>query len=206
MGSFSGSIPPCFVLSHNMSTINTTSNWLRFGAFLSPSSLSSIHWLLALATCPPATAHCPRQLVRFPDPVFIRAKYNVPTTNTRANWLCFGNSLTASPSSHSLATHCYWPLATRHSPLATRHSPLPPTTLPRWLLPDTDRRIAKTERGPISTSGPSISLCTEPGDSCTQIHPFLPTRRCSPVDRSLVAGGAPRQWLQACLPDTHRPQ
>src|SRR5271157_2027405 len=95
---------------------------------------------------------------------------------------------------------------TGHNSPATRHSPLPPTTLPRWLLPDTDRRIAKTERGPIWTSGPSISLCAEPGDSCAQIHPFLPTRRCSPVDRSLVAGGAPRQRLEACLPDTHRPR
>ena len=99
------------------------------------------------------------------------------------------------------------PLATRHSPLATRHSPLatplPPTTLPRWLLPDTDRRIAKTERGPISTSGPSISLCAEPGDSCPQINPFLPTRRCSPVDRSLVAEALNPSLLQACLPDGH---
>jgi hypothetical protein len=40
------------------------------------------------------------------------------------------------------------PLATRHSPLATRHSPLPPTTLPPWLLPDTDRRIVKVRTGP----------------------------------------------------------
>ena len=34
LGSFSCSIPPWFVLSHNISMINTTSNWLRFGAFL----------------------------------------------------------------------------------------------------------------------------------------------------------------------------
>jgi len=34
LGSFSCSIPPLFVLSHNMPTINTTSNWLRLGAFL----------------------------------------------------------------------------------------------------------------------------------------------------------------------------
>ena len=31
---FSCSIPPLFVLSHNISMINTTSNWLCFGAFL----------------------------------------------------------------------------------------------------------------------------------------------------------------------------
>jgi hypothetical protein len=34
MGSFSCSILRLFVLSHNISMINTTSNWLRFGAFL----------------------------------------------------------------------------------------------------------------------------------------------------------------------------
>ena len=143
MGSFSGSIPPYFVLSHNMSTINTTSNWLRFGAFLSlPVPCLRLHWPL---------------------------------------------------------TTVYWPLFTCHWPEFSRHSPLPPTTLPRWLLPGTDRRIAKTERGPISTSGPSISLCAEPGDSCAQINPFLPTRRRSPVDRSLVAKALnPSLFRRAC--------
>jgi len=34
LGSFSCSIPPSFVLSHNMPMINITSNWLRFNAFL----------------------------------------------------------------------------------------------------------------------------------------------------------------------------
>jgi hypothetical protein len=33
LASFSGSIPPSFALSHNMPVINTTSNWLRLGAF-----------------------------------------------------------------------------------------------------------------------------------------------------------------------------
>ena len=36
MGLFSGSIPPWFVLSHNITTINTTSNWLCSDAFPSP--------------------------------------------------------------------------------------------------------------------------------------------------------------------------
>ena len=35
---------------------------------------------------------------------------------------------------------------------------------------------------------------------------FFPTRRRPTVDHSLVAGGAQRQWLQACLPDGHKPQ
>ncbi len=65
------------------------------------------------------------------------------------------------------------------------------------------QRLPKTERALISTSGPSISLFTEPGDSCGQINPFLPTRRRPTVDHSLVAGGAQRHQLQACLPDGH---
>src|SRR5271165_2714083 len=35
----------------------------------------------------------------------------------------------------------------------------------------------KTERDPISTSGPSIQYVTEPGDSCGQINPFFLSRR-----------------------------
>ena len=36
LGLFSGSIPPWFVLSNNLSTINARAIWLCFGAFLSP--------------------------------------------------------------------------------------------------------------------------------------------------------------------------
>ena len=67
-----------------------------------------------------------------------------------------------------------------------------------YCLPPT-AQLPITERGPISTSEPSISLCTEPGDSCGQIHPFLPTRRRSPVDRSLVAKALnPSLFRHAC--------
>src|SRR5271157_871144 len=75
------------------------------------------------------------------------------------------------------------PLATVRPPHAPRRRPPEPArsgrtrTLPRWLLPATYREFPKTERGPISTSEPSISLCAEPGGFCRQIHPFLPTRR-----------------------------
>ena len=135
--------PPCFVLSHNMPMINTTSKLASFWRF----------------------------------------------------------SLTASTiSSPSLATVLV-PLATILAPLATTSQDPPPGYC---LTPTAE--LSKSERGPISTSGLSISLCAEPGDSCTQINPFLSTRRCSPVDRYLVAGGAPRQRLEACLPDAHRPQ
>src|SRR5208282_5833054 len=52
----------------------------------------------------------------------------------------------------------------------------------------------------------SIQYVTETGKSFGKINRFLPTRRRSPVHRSLVAGGAPRQRLEACLPDAHQPQ
>ncbi len=49
------SIPPSFVLSHNMQMINITSNWLRFGAFPSPLAPSlRIHWPLAIVLSPHA--------------------------------------------------------------------------------------------------------------------------------------------------------
>ncbi len=38
-----------------------------------------------------------------------------------------------------------------------------------YCLPPT-AQLPITERGPISTSEPSISLCAEPGDSCGQHH------------------------------------
>src|SRR5208337_5020752 len=57
LGMFSCSIPPSFVLSHNMSMINTTSNWLCSGAFHSPPVPSlSIRWPLVTFLSP----HVPR--------------------------------------------------------------------------------------------------------------------------------------------------
>ena len=100
--------------------------------------------------------HSPRaeNWVCFPArtaPLFVLSHY-VPMVNTTSNWLCFGPFL--SPPVPSLRIH--WPLTTGHYSRATRHSPLPPKTLPRWLLPATDRPIAKNRSDPISTSGPSI--------------------------------------------------
>src|SRR5271166_3130407 len=57
------------------------------------------------------------------------------------------------------------PLATVRPPHAPRRRPPEPArsgrtrTLPRWLLPATDRPIAKNRTDPISTSGSSISVC-----------------------------------------------
>ena len=57
LGLFSGSIPPWFVLSNNLSTTNTRAIWLCFGAFLSPPASSlQFHW--PLITILPS--HAPR--------------------------------------------------------------------------------------------------------------------------------------------------
>ena len=48
LGLFSGSIPPWFVLSNDLSTTNTRAIWLCLGAFLAPpASCLQFHWLLA---------------------------------------------------------------------------------------------------------------------------------------------------------------
>ncbi len=61
MGLFSCSIPPSFVLSHHVPMVNTTSNWLCFGAFLSPPVPSlRIHWPLTTGRCSRATGHYSR--------------------------------------------------------------------------------------------------------------------------------------------------
>jgi hypothetical protein len=71
-------------------------------------------------------------------------------------------------------------------------------TLPRWLLPATDRPIAKDRTGPGLDERPlSIQYVTEPGDPFGQFKVFLPARRRSTVDHSLAAGGARRHRLQA---------
>src|SRR5271157_1068440 len=130
------------------------------------------------------------------------------TTNTTSNWLRFGAFL--APPASSLRFH--WPLATDHHCHAPRPTPQGPACqvvrrpfLAGYCLTPT-AHLAKTERGPTSTSGPSFSLCAEPGDSIGQIHPVLPIRRRSPVGGSLLATGARGQWLQACLPDGYQPQ
>ena len=71
-GLFSCSIPPSFVLSHNMSMTNTMSNWLCFGAFHSPPvpSLLGIRWLLVTILSP----HAPRLTI-----VGVRSRCRAPS-------------------------------------------------------------------------------------------------------------------------------
>ena len=60
LGLISWSIPPSLVVSHNMSMINTTSNWLCFCSFpSSPVSSLRIHWPLTTGYCSRAMGHYP---------------------------------------------------------------------------------------------------------------------------------------------------
>src|SRR5271157_4240320 len=65
MGLFSGSIPPWFVLSNNLSTTNTRAIWLCSGAFLSPPApppsalLTAGHYPLVPRPTPHAPRHTP---------------------------------------------------------------------------------------------------------------------------------------------------
>ena len=63
-----------------------------------------------------------------------------------------------------------------------------------------------TATSAASCRTPLFLVCHRMDDSCGQIEPFFPTRRRPTVDHSLVPGGARRQWLQACLPNSHKPQ
>ena len=64
------------------------------------------------------------------------------------------------------------------------------------LTPTTD--LSKTERDPIATSGPTIPVWHQTGRSLRKKQSVCPGS--PPLDRSLTAGGAQRQSLQACLP------
>src|SRR5271157_5555460 len=89
----------------------------------------------------------------------------------------------------ALFSHRQLPLFafTGHYSLATRHYPSPSArpagsgrahTLPRWLLPDTDRRIDKDRAEPDLDDRPlSIQYVTESGDPFGKIKLFLATRR-----------------------------
>jgi len=94
-----------------------------------------------------------------------------------------------------------------HCSAAPRYTPPPhptsgirscadPPSLATCLTPTTD--LSKTERDPIATSGPTISVWHQTGRSLRKKQSVCPGS--PPLDRSLTAGGAQRQSLQACLP------
>ena len=134
---------------------------------------------------------------------------NVPKVNTRAIWFRFGAFL----SSPARFLRIHWPLAPVFSPLATTFPPSArpagsgrAQTLPRWILCHQPHELSKAERGPISTSSPTILVChrTTRFLRTNQMNPFLLARRRPTVNCSVVGGGAQRQQLQACLPDGHQ--
>ncbi len=102
-----------------------------------------------------------------------------------------------------------WVVSTVHRPLFSRPTPhasrlssgVRSCAGPSPLATDTNRRFVKERTGPDRDEQPlCIEYDTEPDDPFGQIKIFLPARRSSTVDRSLAAGGAQRQWVQACLP------
>ena len=82
-----------------------------------------------------------------------------------------------------------WPLFSRSRPTLPPHAPRHadqrgqvvrrPSPAGYCLTPTAE--LPKTERGPISTSGPSIQYVTEPGDSCGKINPFFPLAAAQPL-------------------------
>ena len=69
---------------------------------------------------------------------------------------------------------------------------------PRWLLPDTDRRIGKDRTGPDLDERPLYLVCHRTRRFLrTKSILFFPARRRPTVDHSLVAGGAQLRLLQA---------
>ena len=131
----------------------------------------------------------------------------INTTSKLASFCAF-----LSPPAPSLRIH--WPLTTVSTtvlpPHASRSTPIAGSRArpspAGYCLPPT-AQLQKTERGPISTSGPLSLVCHRTRRFFrTKSNLLLPARRRPPVDRSLVAAGAQRQWFQACLPGGHKPQ
>ena len=131
----------------------------------------------------------------------------MPMINTTGKLASFWRfSVTASSlSSDSLATTtgslpCFSPHASRPTLRRPAGSGRARPSPAGYCLPPT-AQLPKTERARSRRAAPLFQYVTEPGDFYGQNNLFLSTRRRSPVDRSLVAGGAQRQRLQACLPD-----
>jgi|GEM_PF-3133660 len=110
----------------------------------------------------------PRAEFRIPH--FLESGTGYPISGTKETWLApFGSApfdpgwplstlfLDTAALTASSFSSFHWPLATDHCSPATRPSSRRPPgpagsgraqTLPRWLLPDTDRRISKERTGP----------------------------------------------------------
>jgi len=191
--------------------------WIAdFRLTATPSSLATRHPPLFSRHSSPATGHSPR-----------------------GNWLCFSGSLTPwaglsqnAPTFNTINTASklalfwrfsftaisplciHWPLFFRSTParpdqrVQAGHRPSPAG----YCHPPTTE-LAKTERSPISTSGPSIfsmspkfSMLPNQAIPSDKSIRSSPARRRPTVDHSHAAGAAQRQGLQARLPNGYQPQ
>src|SRR5271157_1249816 len=121
-----------------------------------------------------------------------------PLSGTRETWL--GWHLTSTWPLFSRSTPPA-PRSTHHASRSTPHQrgQVVRRPFPAGYCHSPTAELTKTERDRISTSGPSLQYVTKPGDLFGQISFLFPTRRCTTVDHALMAGGAQRQWHQACL-------
>src|SRR5208337_878458 len=145
-----------------MPMINTTSNWLRFRAFLRGPAESARRCADSTSRLPGDAYGCHahaqseheepwRYTIRGVSlagmtsaALHARENASMPPRESHGRLGPIGKtgiSITASSiSSHSL-TAVLVRLTTGHCSPATRHSPLPATTLPCWLLSVTDRQL-----------------------------------------------------------------
>jgi len=135
-----------------------------------------------------------------PIPPRFVLNFDLLTTNTRANWLCFGAFLSPLASlfgftEDSSQSSRLTPRATRpNSGVRSYAAPPPLATACHRPSNCQSPNGARSRR-----TNPYIHYITEPGDSCGQINLSLPTRRRPTVDHSLVTGGARRpSFSRAC--------
>ena len=148
-------------------------------------------------------------------PHFFVLSHNIPMINTTSNLASFWRfSLTASFVSSTSLTTGHYSLATDHNSLTPRPTPHAPRRrppqpagsvceeTPRWLLPDTNRRLVKERTGSDLDERPVyFSMSPNRSIAAEKSICFFPTRCRTTVDHSHVAGGAGRQ----CGMSTHFP-
>ncbi len=143
-----------------------------------------------------------------PIPPRFVLSFDLLTTNTRANWLCFGAFLSPLASLFGFTEDSSQ--SSRLTPRATRPTAGSGRTqlLPRWLLLATDRRIAKVrtgpdldERTPIFTISPNQAI---PADKSTYPCPLAAAQPLIilswPEALDAPASAVPAGWPSAAMP------